>query len=363
MTLTHPGFLIAGIVVAAIVVLGLLRHGRRRRRLARFLGGPAGARRTSDSDLYRHRTGRVAALGFATLAVALAAAGPMRPAPEPPADVPPATAPRAPAEPVGPRKTVVIAIDVSASMQADDVAPTRLSRAVQVVDRLVEEAEGSRVGLLLFAGKGYALAPPTADLRVVRFLLRGVEATTASAQDPGSSLANGIREAASMTAVPDGNGAERVVVVVSDGESGRPGPELERAVMEVARRGVRVHAVGVGSSEGSEVRLPGNAFQRGGSVLGPNGVPVVSRLDEPSLRTIAERGGGLYVHSEAAAGLDRLGGTLQSSSSREGGDESAGPAGHVLAVLLSVAAFLALASEGLVDVADRRGLFRASRRA
>src|SRR5690606_3361381 len=154
----NPAFLVLGIVAALLVWVGLVLQTRRRRRLAAHLGSVEEARRRGMARLRRPRLDRKLLLGLAVAFVAVAAAEPT-----------PVTPPPAPAY-VSP-EPLVIALDISASMQAEDVLPTRLGRAVQVARDVVEAAEGREVGLLVFAGKPYVLMPPTSDLAAVRFLL------------------------------------------------------------------------------------------------------------------------------------------------------------------------------------------------
>ena len=148
MTFIDPASLQIGLALTALILMGLWSPRGRRRRLAEFLGGPRAVERVSRSNLYRLRLERVLLLGGAGLAIAMASAEPrwiMAPDQEPPT------------------KNVIIALDVSASMQATDVSPTRLARGVEVASDLVAALEAHRVGLLLFAGTGYPLAPPTYD--------------------------------------------------------------------------------------------------------------------------------------------------------------------------------------------------------
>ena len=236
-TLLDPWFLQVGVGLTALVLLGLRSHAGRRRRLADFLGGQRTVDRLSRSDLYRLRIERALLLGIGGLALATAAAEPrwlgspeLRP----------------------PVKRVILAIDVSASMQAADVAPTRLALAVEVAGELLDALEDHRVGLLLFAGTGYPLAPPTHDHKALRFLLEGVTPTIASAYDPGSLLSVGIEEGVALLerqalvtvetggpAVGAGQPAqepvgERLIVLIADGETGENEEGVSRAV-ETAR--------------------------------------------------------------------------------------------------------------------------------
>lgn len=296
MDFQNPEFLRYGWALAALVLLGLLGHARRRRRLATFIGGRNAARRLSRSNLYRLPLSRIALLCGATLALAAAAAGPGE-----------SNEPSAPVEPE-PGRSAVIAIDISASMQATDITPNRLARATTLVRELIGSMEDDRVGLLLFAGSGYPLATPTDDHAALEYLLSGVTPTIASAHDPGSLLSVGIEEASALLerAEAIAPASERLIFLIADGGSGETRSDVLAAARAAATAGVTLHTIGVGSSAGSEIVMPSAPFQLGGRIVDPAGRPVISRIEEDLLREVAAGGGGSYLHVEDRAGIERL---------------------------------------------------------
>ena len=225
MTFDDPGFLLVTALVMLIVVGAHARHAQRRRQLGDFLGGARGATRVSASGLYGGRSGRLLLLGLATLGLGLGAAGPLRSPPGTPA-------------PDTRSGSAVIAVDVSVSMQAADVRPTRLARAVEAAEALLGGLEGTKVGLVLFAGGGYTLTPPTDDPEVAAFFLEGIGPTVMSFQDPGSLLTAGIGEAARLL-ISEGASAESGIILITDGESGESEEAVLEAVRTVAARGDR----------------------------------------------------------------------------------------------------------------------------
>jgi Ca-activated chloride channel family protein len=292
-TFLRPGFLTLGALMAIVVLVGWWAHARRRRRLAEFLGGRRAAARLSPrSDLYRFQVERLALVGGAVLAAAAAAAEP---------ESWNTTGPGVP------ERSVVLAIDVSASMQAADVPPTRLDRAVQVADELLQRVGDQRVGLLLFAGTVYTMGPPTRDIATIRHFLSGVTGTIASAHDPGTLMTVAIREAASQWTQPSQPGEVRSIVLIGDGDAG----EAEEAVVEEARaaaaRGMHVHVIGVGTERGSGMMMPPAPYQIEGPVLTATGSPATSRLDEALLTRVAEAGVGRYARADDQRALDDLG--------------------------------------------------------
>lgn len=327
----NPSVLLVGLAVAVVAVFGLARHAVRRRRLARYLGGERAAQRLSDADLYRLRLERVFLLAFAALAAAAAGSDPQWSA---------GTTP-----PPAPRR-IVLAIDVSASMQALDTSPTRLARGLEVARELVGRLEGDEIGLLLFAGTPYPIAPPTSDHDALDYFLTALDPVMASAHDPGSLLAVGIREGAALA---DEAETERFVVLIGDGET----PESEGVLLAAAEaslaRGTRIHAIGVGTPGGGEMVMPQATYQFGGPVVDETGAPVISRMNGPLLESVAAAGGGSYARADDAGALEALYSSFDL--------ETAGPlwARHEPVVFFLLAALAGLLVESLLDTPLRKG--------
>jgi Ca-activated chloride channel homolog len=294
MTLGNPFYLRVGAALLLIVVLGMWRHAHRRRALAESLGGRSAAGRLSAANLYRWRVERGILVGVAAMALAAAAAGPAW-------NVAP---PEPPPEPA--IRNVIVAIDVSASMQASDVEPNRLAGATAAAADIISALENDRVGLLLFAGTPYPLAPPTSDHEAVRYLLGGVTPTIASAHDPGSLPSVAIGEAMAMLERWAAERDERAIVLISDGEAGEPASASEEAARAAAEAGVQVHTIGVGTAAGAGMVMPEAPYQLGGRIVGENGGPAVSRLREENLTRAATAGGGSYAALDDASAMNRL---------------------------------------------------------
>jgi Ca-activated chloride channel family protein len=291
-TFSNPVFLRLGVGLALLVVLGLWSHDRRRRRLAEFLGGQPAVRRLSGSNLYRLRLERIFLLGLGALALALAAADPRWEAPA--------------IEPQASPRSVVIAIDISASMQATDIAPTRLGQAVGIAGDVIKVLERDRIGLLLFAGNSYVLAPPTHDHKALAYLLRGVTPTIASLDDPGTLVSVAIQESAGLLNGADEPQGQREIIVISDGESGEPEAVVRAAARAAVAKGIRIHTIGVGTSRGATMVMPDGPYRKGGPVVDRAGAPVISRFREPVLRGLAQVGGGRFAHGGGQARLGEI---------------------------------------------------------
>ena len=200
---------------------------------------------------------------------------------------------------------VVLLVDVSASMDARDVPPSRMEEtrreALAVLDRL----SGCRVGVVAFAGDAVRLCPLTLDRGAVRLVLETLR--TGSVSEPGTDLGRALRMAAKV--LPGGRRSEQVIVLWTDGE------DLERgagqAVEDLARSGVRVITIGVGTRSGDVVPVLDDQGLSVDVKRDASGRAVQSRLDEALLRSIARRTGGAYVPASRPGGeLPRLLGAL-----------------------------------------------------
>lgn len=341
MTFIDPASLQIGLALTALILMGLWSHRGRRRRLAEFLGGPRAVERVSRSNLYRLRLERVLLLGGAGLAIAMASAEPrwiIAPDQEPPT------------------KNVIIALDVSASMQATDVSPTRLARGVEVASDLVAALEAHRVGLLLFAGTGYPLAPPTYDHDAIRFLLGGVTPTIASQYDPGTLMSVGIDESIALlkrpTLVQMETPGPEIIVVIGDGDTGADDEGVTAALERAEEAGVQIHTIGVGTEEGSGMIMPAGTYQVGGPVVDVTGERAIARFGESLLQEVAEEGNGIYVNVDQNRDLRDLQAELVDPSAEftDNPEEAPPPwTRYDLAYLLGLAALLFVISESLLD--------------
>ncbi len=183
----------------------------------------------------------------------------------------------------------VIALDISKSMNADDVAPTRLEAAQQELVRLVESERGNRIGLVLFAGSAFLRSPLTSDTQAMAQLIRRAGGETSLAR-VGSDLGAALDVAGTILAASDDDRG-KAVIVVSDGED-HAGTYVERA-RSLAERGITVLTAGVGTEAGAplfDVNFSGVLVPN----LDENQQPVISHLNEAPLIQIAELTGGRY---------------------------------------------------------------------
>ncbi len=210
---------------------------------------------------------------------------------------------------------LVVILDVSTSMGARDAVPTRLAAAKGAINRLLDRLEGTRVGLVLFAGSAIVRFPLTSDLAAARLLLDNTGAPFLPR--PGSNLAEGLRSALSV--FDEEPGRRRAILLVTDGEALEG--DVLLAVQSLPARGIRLYTLGVGTFQGSTIPL----FDRDGKPLGDkrdaNGEIVITRLDEPSLRQMAELTAGRY-HRQSATGAEAV--AIADDLSRLEGAEASG---------------------------------------
>lgn len=202
---------------------------------------------------------------------------------------------------------VVLAIDVSASMDTRDVAPSRLEEARREALAMLDRLGGSRVGLVAFAGDAVRLCPLTLDLGAVRLALQGLGSGAVS--EPGTDLGRALRTAARV--LPGGRREEQAIVLWTDGEDLEHGAAA--AIDELAHTGVRVFAVGVGTPAGDFVPVLDGQGRAVDVKRDESGQTVRSRLDESLLRSCASRThGGYFSASRPGGELPRLLASLSS---------------------------------------------------
>jgi Ca-activated chloride channel homolog len=180
---------------------------------------------------------------------------------------------------------VVIALDVSNSMKATDIAPDRLSRAKQFISRVIDNLQDDRVGLVVFAGYGYAQMPLTFDYDAARLYVSSADPANISAQ--GTSIADAFDKANLLF----GKESERFksIILITDGET-HDENAMEK-LKDLAAKGVMINTVGIGSPEGTTIK-----DTSGNVKLDASGQPVISKLNEQILQQIAQATNGVYVH-------------------------------------------------------------------
>ena len=186
---------------------------------------------------------------------------------------------------------IMICLDVSNSMLAQDYTPDRLSRAKLAISKLVDKLKDDRIGLVVFAGTSFVQLPITTDYVSAKMFLNTIDTRSVPVQ--GTAIGEAMMTAArSFSAQSE---RSRAIIVITDGENHEDDPV--EVAKQIAETGIRIYTIGVGS-------LRGQPIPDGGSLMkDKNGEIVVSRLDVDTLREIARVGKGAYVH----AGKDEFG--------------------------------------------------------
>lgn len=184
---------------------------------------------------------------------------------------------------------LVFALDVSSSMLAEDIAPNRLEKAKYIIAKTLEKLGGDRVGIIAYAGKAYPVLPITTDYAAARMSLSS--ATPEFIPTPGTALDQAFDY--SLKYFDPESPASKVLVVLSDGEDHRN--DWKVLVNELLKRDIRVISIGLGTEQGGPIPM-----KQGSSVVGfkrdKDGEVVITRLDENSLREVANATGGAYVN-------------------------------------------------------------------
>ena len=182
---------------------------------------------------------------------------------------------------------VVIALDISNSMKAEDVVPSRLDKSKMLVENLVENFTNDKVGLVVFAGDAFVQLPITSDYVSAKMFLQNIEPSLIAAQ--GTNLAEAISLSSRSFTKQENVG--RAIIIITDGEDHEGG--VIDAAKQAKKNGMRVFVLGVGSPKGSPVP-DGN----GGYMKDNTGREVMSALNEDMCKQIAQAGGGAYIHVE-----------------------------------------------------------------
>ncbi len=180
---------------------------------------------------------------------------------------------------------IMLCLDVSNSMLAEDYSPSRLDRAKLAISRVVDKLQGDRIGLIIFAGTSFVQLPITTDYVSAKMFLGSID--TGSVPVQGTAIGDAILTAAKSFSAQSEK--SRAIIVITDGENHED--DAVDAARQAAELGIKVYTVGVGSLRGQPIPKDGELMKDS------EGNIVVTRLDEATLRKIAEVGGGAYVHA------------------------------------------------------------------
>ena len=233
---------------------------------------------------------------------------------------------------------VIIAMDISNSMLAEDVAPSRLDRAKMMVENLVDKFSNDKIGLIVFAGDAFVQLPITSDYVSAKMFLANIDPSMIATQ--GTDIAGAVSMATHSFTQQEGVG--KAIIVITDGEDHEGG--AVEAAKDAKDKGMRVFVLGIGSPNGSPIPVPGT----GDYMRDRTGNTVMSALNEDACRQVAEAGGGAYIHVEnnsnaqdlLNAELDKLSKKEIESTVYSDYDEQFQAFGIIALLLLVLEAFL-----------------------
>ncbi|MBN2572274.1 MAG: VWA domain-containing protein [Ignavibacteriales bacterium] len=186
---------------------------------------------------------------------------------------------------------VYICLDVSASMQAEDIKPSRLIKAKHQISRLIQMLRGDRIGLIVFSGQAYVQFPLTTDYSAANLFLNAVDVS--SVPQPGTAIAEAINIA--NKSFKKDESTEKAIIIITDGEDHEG--NVEEAVSNAVNEGISVYVIGMGSPNGAPIPVK----DRAGNIIGykkdSSGETVVSKLNEDLLKSIASQGEGKYYQA------------------------------------------------------------------
>lgn len=192
---------------------------------------------------------------------------------------------------------IMLALDVSNSMRAEDIKPNRLDRSKRAIEQLVERLRGDRIGIIVFAGQAYVQLPITTDYSAAQMFLNTIDTDLVPAQ--GTNIGSAINLATRSFNME--NSSQKVIVLITDGEN-HDGDALE-AAKKAAEKGIRLFTIGMGSADGSPIPIYQNGT-KSGYKKDKDGSTVVSRLNKQMLQDLADAGDGAFVRATTArAGL------------------------------------------------------------
>ncbi len=197
---------------------------------------------------------------------------------------------------------LIICLDVSNSMLAQDLKPNRISRAKQSINQLINQLRGDRIGLVVFAGTSFVQLPITSDYAVAKTFVEIVQPDMIETQ--GTAIGDCLETAMAAFGQQEEGNRSRSIILISDGEDNED--SAVEIAKDIAKKGVVINTIGLGLSEGAPIpirtRGGGNEYKRD-----QNGNIVITKLNENLLKEIAEEGNGIYIRANSSSiGLEQI---------------------------------------------------------
>ena len=195
---------------------------------------------------------------------------------------------------------IVVALDISNSMLAQDIKPDRLSRAKQALFKLIDKLQGDRIGIVIFAGRAYTQLPITTDYAAAKMFVSTISPKDIPSQ--GTVIGEAIELGVSSF---DDNEQSKAIIIITDGED-HDSNAIEAATA-ASGMGIRVYTIGMGLPDGSPIPIINSYGQETGFKKDRDGNTVITKLNEVMLQQIAAAGNGDYVRANnTQAGLSKI---------------------------------------------------------
>ena len=200
---------------------------------------------------------------------------------------------------------IIVCLDVSNSMLAQDLSPNRLTRAKYALEKMIDLLEGDRLGLVIFAGEAYVQLPITTDYNAAKMFLESTGPGMVPVQ--GTNLAEAIKKASESFSNDEGK--NRAIILITDGENHES--EAIEAAAEAGKKGIMINTIGIGSQNGVPIPLVENGVIKGYR-KDKEGQTIVTKLNAELLKTISSKANGVFVQASQAdlglnAVLDKIG--------------------------------------------------------
>jgi len=194
-----------------------------------------------------------------------------------------------------------IAVDVSNSMNAEDIVPSRLERSKQAINKLISEMKGDRIGVIVFADKAFVQLPITTDYSAAKMFLSTVNTSLVASQ--GTAIAEAINLAVKSFSDEEHS---KAIVIISDGED-HENDAAVKAAQEAAKQGIRIYTIGMGLPDGAPIPQYNQYGHQTGYRKDKQGNTIITKLNEQMLQQIAAAGNGIYVRaSNSNVGLEKI---------------------------------------------------------
>ena len=207
---------------------------------------------------------------------------------------------------------IMVALDVSNSMLAQDIKPSRMEKAKQELRSIIERLKGDRIGIIVFAGEAFVQCPLTLDYGAAKMLLDAADNTSVSIQ--GTSIAAAIEMA--QKSFDQREKSHKVLLLLTDGEDLAGG--AEKAADEARQDGIRIYTIEIGNPAGQPIPVLDRSGNQVGFKKDENGEVIISKLDESTLQKLALATGGKYYNISAGElELDKIFGDISKMEKKE----------------------------------------------